>query len=40
MQAKQRPALQQVLKQLVTLMRANKLANKVRWAVDVNPLEF
>lgn len=40
MQAKQRPVLHQVLRQLVTQMRASKLANKVRWAVDVNPLEF
>jgi primosomal protein N' (replication factor Y) len=40
MQAKQRPALHQLLKQLVSQMRANKLAAKVRWAVDVNPLEF
>lgn len=40
MQAKQRPALHQLLKQLVSLMRAHKLAAKVRWAVDVNPLEF
>jgi primosomal protein N' (replication factor Y) len=40
MQAKQRPALHQLLKQLVNQMRAHKLAAKVRWAVDVNPLEF
>lgn len=40
LQAKQRPALHQLLRQLVTHMRASKLANKVRWAVDVNPLEF
>lgn len=40
MQAKQRPALHQLLKQLVGLMRGHKLAAKVRWAVDVNPLEF
>ena len=40
MQAKQRPALHQLLKQLVSQMRAHKLAAKVRWAVDVNPLEF
>ncbi len=40
MQAKQRPALHQLLKQLVIQMRAHKLAAKVRWAVDVNPLEF
>lgn len=40
MQAKQRPALHQLLKQLVSQMRAHKLAAKVRWAADVNPLEF
>ncbi len=40
LQAKQRPALHHVLRQLVLHMRASKLANKVRWAVDVNPLEF
>ena len=40
MQAKQRPALHQLLKQLVCQMRAHKQAAKVRWAVDVNPLEF
>ena len=40
MQAKQRPALHQLLKQLVSQMRGHKLAAKVRWAVDVNPLEF
>lgn len=40
MQAKQRTALHRLLKQLVSQMRAHKLAAKVRWAVDVNPLEF
>jgi primosomal protein N' (replication factor Y) len=40
MQAKQRPALHQLLKHLVSQMRAHKMAAKVRWAVDVNPLEF
>jgi len=40
LQAKQRVALHGVLRQLVLQMRACKLANKVRWAVDVNPLEF
>lgn len=40
MQAKQRPALHQLLKHLAGLMRGHKLAAKVRWAIDVNPLEF
>jgi primosomal protein N' (replication factor Y) len=40
MQSKQRPALQQLLKNLVLNLRSNTLSNKVRWAVDVDPLEF
>lgn len=40
LQAKQRVVLHGVLRQLVLQMRASKLASKVRWAVDVNPLEF
>lgn len=40
MHARQRPALQRLLTQLVDLLRAQKIAAKVRWAVDVNPLEF
>lgn len=40
MQASHRPALQQLLKQLCSQLRASPLAAKVRWAVDVNPLEF
>ena len=40
LQAKQRPALHNVLRQLVLHMRASKLTSRVRWAVDVNPLEF
>lgn len=38
--ARQRPALQRLLTQLVSQLRAHKAANKVRWAVDVDPLEF
>jgi primosomal protein N' (replication factor Y) len=40
MQASNRKALQQLLKNLVKLLRAQNIATKVRWAVDVNPLEF
>ena len=40
MHARHRPALQRLLTQLVSLLRAQKNAAKVRWAVDVNPLEF
>jgi primosomal protein N' (replication factor Y) (superfamily II helicase) len=40
LQATHRPALQQLLKTLVSQLRAHKMAAKVRWAVDVNPLEF
>jgi len=40
MQASSRPALQQLLKNLVSQLRGKTIAAKVRWAVDVNPLEF
>ncbi|NOS97342.1 MAG: primosomal protein N', partial [Methylotenera sp.] len=40
LQATHRPALQHLLKPLVCQLRAHKVAAKVRWAVDVNPLEF
>ncbi len=40
MHARQRPALQKLLTQLVLHLRAQTIAAKVRWAVDVNPLEF
>lgn len=40
MHAQQRPALQKLLTQLVYQLRAAPIAAKVRWAVDVNPLEF
>lgn len=40
MHANKRGALQQMLKTLVTHLRSLPLAAKVRWAVDVDPLEF
>lgn len=40
MQASHRPALQKLLKHLVGKIRAQAIAAKVRWSVDVNPLEF
>jgi len=40
MQASHRPALQQLLKNLVSQLRGQPIAAKVRWAIDVNPLEF
>ena len=40
MHANQRPALQKLLTQLVHQLRSEPMAAKVRWAVDVNPLEF
>jgi len=40
MHAQQRPALQKLLTQLVHQLRTAPIAAKVRWAVDVNPLEF
>jgi primosomal protein N' len=32
--------LQHLLKQLLLSLRAQPLSAKVRWSVDVNPLEF
>lgn len=40
MQASHRPALQKLLKHLVGKIRTQAIAAKVRWSVDVNPLEF
>ncbi|HSH98099.1 MAG: primosomal protein N' [Methylophilaceae bacterium] len=40
MQANQRNAMQNLLRQLVPQLRDHPLANKIRWAVDVDPLEF
>ena len=40
MQASNRSALQHLLKNLVGELRGKAIATKVRWAVDVNPLEF
>ena len=40
MQSSQRPALQHLLKNMVYQLRGQSVANKVRWAVDVDPLEF
>ncbi|MDP1766646.1 MAG: primosomal protein N' [Methylotenera sp.] len=40
MQSTSRQALQSVLKNLVGQLRGQSIAAKVRWAVDVDPLEF
>jgi len=40
MQSNQRGALQKLLAQLIGPLRDSKLAAKVRWHVDVDPLEF
>lgn len=40
MQATQRLALQKLLRNLVAQLRGTSIAAKVRWSVDVNPLEF
>lgn len=40
MQATQRGALQKLLASLTPQLRASKLAAKVRWSVDVDPMEF
>ena len=40
MQANQRGALQKLLAALTPQLRASKLAARVRWSVDVDPMEF
>jgi primosomal protein N' (replication factor Y) len=40
MQASQRGALQKLLAAITPQLRASKLAAKVRWSVDVDPMEF
>ena len=40
MQATSRPVLQHLLKNLLAQLRGKAIAAKVRWAVDVNPLDF
>lgn len=40
MQANQRGALQKLLASLTPQLRASKLAAKVRWNIDVDPMEF
>lgn len=40
MQATSRPVLQHLLKNLLAQLRGKPIAAKVRWAVDVNPLDF
>ena len=40
MQSNQRPALQQLLRNLVFQLRGQPIVTKVRWAMDVDPLEF
>ena len=39
-QASARPALQKFLRSWVTMLRALPQAGKVRWSVDVDPLDF
>lgn len=39
-QAKQRNVLQILLQNLVHLLRAHALSSKIRWSVDVDPIEF
>jgi primosomal protein N' (replication factor Y) len=39
-QASHRPALQKLLRNLVMQLRGTSIATKVRWSMDVNPLEF
>ena len=40
MQASQRGALQKLLASLTPQLRESKLGAKVRWSVDVDPMEF
>lgn len=40
LQADQRAAMQVLLRNLVPQLREHPLANKIRWTVDVDPLEF
>ncbi len=40
MQANQRGALQKLLAALTPQLRESKLGAKVRWSVDVDPMEF
>jgi primosomal protein N' (replication factor Y) len=39
-QASHRPALQKLLRNLVMQLRGTSIASKVRWSMDVNPLDF
>ena len=40
LQASSRVALQKLLEEWVLYLRENKLGQKVKWVVDVDPLEF
>ena len=40
LQASSRVALQKLLDEWVPYIRENKLGQKVKWVVDVDPLEF
>ncbi|MFT6067551.1 MAG: primosomal protein N' (replication factor Y) [Methylophilaceae bacterium] len=40
LQASSRAAFHQFLRQWMPQLRAQKLANKVRWVLDIDPIEF
>lgn len=40
LQAEKRQSLQQLLSAWVPMLRADKLASKIRWVLDIDPLEF
>ncbi len=40
LQASSRIALQKLLDEWVSFLRENKLGQKVKWVVDIDPLEF
>jgi primosomal protein N' (replication factor Y) len=40
LQAEKRMSLQKLLAEWVPVLRADKLAPKIRWVLDIDPLEF
>ena len=40
LQAKTRTELQNLLKPWIKELRAHPLANRVKWSIDVDPIEF
>jgi primosomal protein N' (replication factor Y) len=40
MQAERRQSLQKLLSHWISVLREHKLSSKIRWALDIDPLEF